>query len=171
MSSLSAASVAVVLAGAAACAQTTAPPTPAHTRCEAPEQRQFDFWIGHWTVVDAGGGKLGENSIERIDNGCALIERWRGKGGVTGTSLSSWDAETRQWHQHWVDSQGGLLRLAGGLQGKHMVLAGSGTATARRERISWAPAADGAVRQLWEASDDGGATWTTVFDGRYLRQP
>jgi len=162
----------LALAGTAAWAQTSTPPAPpAHTRCKAPEQRQFDFWVGRWTVFGADGNKVGENSIELVDNGCALIERWRGNGGVSGTSLNSWDADTRQWHQHWVDSQGGLLRLAGALQGTRMVLAGSGPATTRRERISWTPAADGTVRQHWEGSDDDGSTWTTVFDGRYVRQP
>ena len=26
---------------------------------------------------------------------------------------------------------------------------------------------DGSVRQLWEASQDGGATWSVLFDGLY----
>jgi hypothetical protein len=25
------------------------------------------------------------------------------------------------------------------------------------------------VRQLWEISEDGGVTWSTLFDGRYSR--
>jgi hypothetical protein len=36
-------------------------------------------------------------------------------------------------------------------------------------RITWTPVADGQVRQLWEASRDGGATWSVVFDGLYAR--
>lgn len=154
---------ALVLAAGPAAAQ-TAPP------CQAPEQRQFDFWLGRWNVFDSDGSKAGENTIERIDDGCVLIERWRGAEGMTGTSLNSWSAATRQWHQHWVDNRGGLLRLAGTLQGASMVLLGSGPGAARRDRITWTPAADGAVRQHWERSEDGGATWKTVFDGRYVRQ-
>jgi len=38
-----------------------------------------------------------------------------------------------------------------------------------RQRITWTPAADGNVRQLWEAADDEGA-WSVVFDGRYTRK-
>jgi len=30
-------------------------------------------------------------------------------------------------------------------------------------------AGDGSVRQLWELSNDAGATWTVLFDGRYVR--
>jgi hypothetical protein len=29
---------------------------------------------------------------------------------------------------------------------------------------------DGRVRQHWETSKDGGATWTTAFDGYYRRR-
>jgi hypothetical protein len=159
-------------------AQTNAPATaaPSHTRCLAPEQRQFDFWIGRWTVYDTDGSLAGENTIERIDDGCVLIERWRGAEGMTGTSLNSWHAPTRQWHQHWVDSRGGLLRLSGGLDGPRMVLTGASPHPGRpgatvQDRITWTPAADGAVRQLWERSEDAGLNWAVVFDGRYVRQP
>ena len=37
------------------------------------------------------------------------------------------------------------------------------------QRITWTPAGDGSVRQLWELSNDAGATWTILFDGRYVR--
>jgi hypothetical protein len=147
---------------------------PAAPPCQASEYRQFDFWLGSWSVFTPDGKKAGDNRIEAIDGGCALIERWRGGGGFSGTSLNSWHAATRQWHQHWVDNQGGLLRLAGGRDGERMVLRGSSAndgkpGATRRQRISWTPLPDGAVRQLWEQSDDDGATWRTVFDGRYVR--
>jgi hypothetical protein len=142
--------------------------------CDAAEQRQFDFWIGRWQVVTAEGKQAGENTIEAIDGGCALIERWRGNGGFSGTSLNSWDGDARVWRQHWVDSQGGLLRLAGAIDGGAMVLASTEPHPKKpgatlRQRIRWTPLADGAVRQLWQTSEDDGATWKTTFDGRYVR--
>jgi hypothetical protein len=42
-------------------------------------------------------------------------------------------------------------------------------AAAPADRVTWTPNADGSVRQLWEKSADGGATWTTAFDGLYTR--
>lgn len=160
----------LLLAGGGALAQPTPKPPP----CQSTEARQFDFWIGRWEVFVPDGKKAGDNVIEAIDGGCALIERWSGRGGFTGTSLNSWDAGTKQWRQHWVDNQGGLLRLAGRFEGGSMVLAASDPrpdrpGTTRRQRITWTPQADGAVRQLWEQSDDEGATWTVAFDGRYVR--
>jgi hypothetical protein len=37
-------------------------------------------------------------------------------------------------------------------------------------RLTWTPEAPGRVRQVWASTTDGGATWTTVFDGLYQRR-
>ena len=111
------------------CAMTSPPlhaQPSAPSPCQAAERHQFDFWVGRWDVFDPAGKKAGENIIEAIDGGCVLFERWRGNGGFSGSSLNSWSAESKQWHQHWVDNQGGLLRLSGGLDGARMVLASNG---------------------------------------------
>lgn len=159
-----------LVAGGQACAQEGPRPPP----CQTAEHRQFDFWIGRWEVFTPDGKKAGDNLIEPIDGGCALIERWSGRGGFTGTSLNGWDAAARQWRQHWVDNRGGLLRLAGRFEGGRMLLSSSEPhpdrpGATRRQRISWTPLPDGAVRQRWEQSDDEGASWSVVFDGRYVR--
>lgn len=154
-------------------AQTPAPKPPA---CTSIEHRQFDFWVGRWVVFTPDGKQAGENRIELIDGGCALQERWLGAGGFSGTSLNHYDATARVWRQYWVDNQGGSLRLAGGFESGSMVLSGTaplgGTPGALlHHRITWTALADGAVRQWWQRSQDDGKTWTTAFDGRYVRQP
>jgi len=164
--------LAAALVATATLAQTATPPVP----CQSAEWRQFDFWVGRWIVFTPDGKKAGENLIEPVDGGCALQERWRGAGGYTGTSLNHWDPAGRQWHQHWVDNQGGMLRLAGSRVGASMVLAGvephsSKPGVMQRHRITWTPLPDGALRQWWQTSDDDGVSWSTAFDGRYVRQP
>jgi hypothetical protein len=159
---------------AALSASQPVPAQPPAAPCTAAEHRQFDFWLGHWEVFTPDGKKAGENTIEAIDGGCALIERWRGSGGFSGTSLNSWDRGARQWRQHWVDNQGGLLRLVGALDGRRMVLGGADPHPSKPgvtlgQRITWTALPDGAVHQVWQTSEDGGSTWTTVFDGRYQR--
>jgi len=146
---------------------------PAAKPCSEPERRQFDFWIGEWDVTGLKTGqKAGENSIVAIHDGCALRESWRGAKGSTGTSLNAFFGG--QWHQTWVDNSGLLLRLDGGLRDGKMVLEGE---TRARDggrvlhRISYEPRPDGSVRQHWETSRDGGRTWTTAFDGLYVRKP
>ena len=42
-------------------------------------------------------------------------------------------------------------------------------AVAGKNRITWTPRSATEVRQLWETSRDGGATWTTAFDGTYRK--
>ena len=94
-------------------------------------------------------------------------------------SLNFYDAAAGRWHQSWTDNQGQPLLLAGSLRGGRMVLesaasdsaARGGAAPAARQRVTWTPLPGGDVRQLWEVSADGGATWRTVFDGRYTRRP
>ena len=164
----------LALAALLACGGAAGQAAPKPPACQAAEPRQFDFWVGRWEVFTPDGKKAGDNVIEPIDGGCALIERWQGRGGLSGTILNSWDAAAKLWRQHWVDNQGGVLRLAGRFEGGRMVLAASDPhpdkpGATQRQRISWTPLPDGAVRQLWEQSDDEGATWTVAFDGRYVR--
>jgi hypothetical protein len=163
----------------AASAQTppsAAPPAAAAAPCAAAQKHQFDFWLGAWDVSDPAGKAVGDSRIEAILDGCVVLEHWRNAAStVAGRSFNLYNAGTGQWEQFWVDNGGSRLHLTGGLQGASMVLEGvqdrpnAGTGKPQRERITWTPAADGGVRQLWETSVDDGATWRVSFDGRYRR--
>jgi len=142
--------------------------------CSSAEYRQFDFWIGDWNV-SSDGQQAGTNSIHPVHRGCALQEDWQGagEGGISGSSFNIYDKASGKWHQTWVDANGTLLSLDGGLADGVMVLSGqrparegSGTAL---HRISWTPNADGSVRQLWEVSQDDGGSWSVLFDGLYTK--
>ena len=54
----------------------------AAARCDAAVRRQFDFWVGDWSVT-VGGQPAGDNRIEKILGGCALLENWTGAGGMS----------------------------------------------------------------------------------------
>jgi len=154
-------------------AQAETPADPPAAPCEAPEYRQFDFWIGDWNVTE-GEQTAGTNSIRPIHGGCALQENWQGAGagGISGSSFNIYDQSTGKWHQTWVDASATLLLLDGGLVHGSMVLSGSRPTPnggSARHRITWTPNADGSVRQLWEASQDDGASWGVLFDGLYVK--
>jgi hypothetical protein len=138
--------------------------------CEADEHRQFDFWIGHWTVTNPSGGTAGDSRVESILDGCGLLESWTGAKGARGKSLNLYNRATSAWEQYYIDNQGNRLLLRGGIRDGAMVMEsvedGGGAAT---QRVTWTPNADGSVRQHWESTADGGATWTTQFDGTYAR--
>jgi len=143
--------------------------------CATEAHRAFDFWVGSWEVRTPDGRVVGHNTIERKMAGCVLHERYRTPRGYEGESLNIYDASRGVWHQTWTDNGGLLLRIEGGLQGEAMVMEGETVrpdGTTALQRITWSRL-DGdpdRVRQHWESSTDGGESWTTAFDGVYLRQ-
>jgi N-acyl-D-amino-acid deacylase len=147
----------------------------AQVPCSAEAHRHFDFWQGRWVVRAANGALAGHNTIRPILGECALHERYTTPAGYEGESLNVYDASRGVWHQTWVDNQGLLLRLEGGYDGDRMVMQGptvGADGSVRLNRITWS-SVDGdpdRVRQHWEVSADDGATWSTGFDGLYVRQ-
>lgn len=166
---------AALLAAAQCGAGAQTPPPAAPPACDAPEHRQFDFWLGDWDVSTPDGKLAGRNTITRIVGGCALHEHWVGRGGFTGQSLNGWNRHTKQWHQTWVDSSGGRLELAGAAEGGGMHLEGRTPHADEAgrfvlQRIRWSLLPEGRIRQLWESSSDNGVSWTVAFDGTYQRR-
>lgn len=157
--------------GSEAAAPATPPSATKPAPCTAPEHRGFDFWLGEWSVTNvATGASSARNRITAIQGGCAILEEYE-SGAYSGTSLNYYDAGDGRWHQSWIDNQGQPLRIHGGLEDGSMVLRSDpgGENGTTIQRITWTPREDGSVRQHWEASKDGGATWGTVFDGIYRR--
>ena len=137
------------------------------------ESHQFDFWIGEWNVT-ANGNQAGTNSIRRLLDGCVIHENWVGASGSKGTSFNFYNTTSNKWQQFWVWKNGTVLELAGGLQDGKMVMQGESATPQggkRLNRITWSKNPDGSVRQHWEASNDQGKTWTTLFDGLYKKKP
>jgi len=152
----------------------TAAQQAARPDCSAPEHRQFDFWVGDWDVTNPAGKRVGSSHISRILKDCVIHEEWTDASGNKGESFNIWSRADRRWHQSWVSDAGAYLLLTGGLKDGAMVLEGEtrqGPAVVLN-RIAWS-IIDGdrdRVRQHWTTSKDGGATWTTAFDGTYTRR-
>ena len=134
---------------------------PQQSACASAAHRAFDFWVGQWVVYDPQGNVVGHNTIELTLDGCALHESWESASGSSGHSYSFYDAAADKWHQTWIDDGGNALYVDGGWTGEAMVLR-DGT-----NRVTWTQIAGGGVRQHWETTADGGATWSTAFDGDY----
>ncbi len=86
------------------------PPPP--QRCDTPEFRQFDFWIGDWNVTSEGE-PAGTNLVTLEEAGCVVHEHWTGAEGGTGQSFNYYDRLDKRWHQMWVSNSGNVLDLAG----------------------------------------------------------
>ncbi|MEM7050046.1 MAG: tetratricopeptide repeat protein [Acidobacteriota bacterium] len=139
------------------------------TPCSDPPYRQFDFWLGEWDVINQGTGAKGAiNRITAVHGGCSLHEDYE-NGAFEGSSLNAYDQGSGKWYQTWMDNQGTVLRLSGGMVGGSMQLS-SASDSSPVNRITWTPNDDGSVRQHWETSTDGGKTWNTAFDGLYVKR-
>ncbi len=138
--------------------------------------RQFDFWVGDWDVY-AGGNQVGTNTIERMLGGCTLLENWTNAGNREGKSFNWVDRSSGpepRWRQLWVDDSGNTLDYANGHFADGAMHFEGHTYSAQGERVPQRMTfhhmhAD-TVRQVIEQSNDGGTTWTTTFDGTYVRR-
>ncbi len=161
-----------------ALAQEAVSPTtrPLPPKCDTPAFRQFDFWVGDWNVT-SGGEQAGTNNVTMEEEGCLIHEHWKGSEAMqsgTGQSFNFYDRADHKWHQVWVDSHGQVLVFVGEYWDGRLVLAGQRPAAQGRSlvqhKLTFFRNGDGTVRQLWEASRDGGKTWRTVFDGLYRKR-
>jgi hypothetical protein len=157
------------------------PPVPNDPMpCRAsPQGKALDFWVGDWNVIAvAGGAKQGDSRIERVLDGCAILEHWHGATpGDNGKSLFAFNAGTTLWDQVWVTSD---TSRPGGLKNKHEVatwpdgaIRFQGTIFVRPgavvlDRTTLTPLPDGRVRQTIEWSKDGGTNWSVSFDAYYI---
>jgi hypothetical protein len=151
------------------------------TPCSGPQYKEFDFWLGDWEVRSASGQLLGHNHISKQYGGCVVLEQWEGAQGGGGSSFNTYDQNTKQWHQFWVDAsgtnwlssdkQGNPVTLRGGIRDGTMVLTSHPDTlpSIGQTRVTWRPLPDGGVRQTFEGSSDGGKTWTVSFDGFYKK--
>jgi hypothetical protein len=158
---------AAILGGHAAAAPAASP------RCAAPEYRQFDFWAGDWDAYDADdmSRPAARVRVDPILDGCGLREDYRGENGLTGQSLTIYDAVRRVWHQSWITNRGQLLVLEGELAGGRMTLRAT-EATAGGPVLwegVWIPQPNGEMRETAKTSSDAGKTWKPAFDMIFRR--
>jgi hypothetical protein len=136
--------------------------------------RKFDFWIGEWDVY-ANGNQVGESEIRRADGGCAIHENYTTKFNYSGQSINYFDPIDKKWKQYWIGSAGDKTEYIetenynANMQfiGKTMLKNGK----IRLTKMTFTYNADkDTVRQQLESSLDDGQTWTTGFDGLYIRK-
>jgi hypothetical protein len=156
-------------------AQTAVP----HPCLAAPEAHQLDFWIGDWIVtpwkVAAPTDKqqIGVNEVHAILEHCVLLENWTATRGGQGKSFNFYDTNVNKWRQIWMADSGGPLDYTGEYHDGAMRFVGWNLdAQGKRleQKLTFFNVAPDTVRQLFEQSADGGATWTSTFDARYVRK-
>lgn len=148
------------------------PPAPP-ADCSAPEYRALDFKLGSFVVTGGGGQPAGESTVESVLGGCLLVEHWKGALGGYGRATMFYDRREGLWHKVFVTDDGETMYLTGTRQGDSVVFLGANDFDVFTgvHRMTWSPLPAGGVRQVWELSTDGGATWKLVHEGLYARRP
>jgi|SRR5689334_21150568 len=142
----------------------------------APENRQFDFWLGEWNVSTTQGSvPAGQSKIEAILGGCVIQENWQSAGNpYAGKSYNTYNAALKRWEQYWVDNSGGNIFFYGGLKDGAMdywtedIPQPDGTKL--RRHLQFFKLGPDKVRQFSQGSTDGGKTWHVEYDFTYDRR-
>ena len=138
------------------------------------EARQFDFFVGEWDAFNPQGQKAGSSVIQTFANGCGVLENWSNAfGSGNGKSINYYDASDAKWHQHWIGPNGSPANYAGTFSDGALRFIGEPSTTrgvTTLSRLTFFNLGPNTVRQLAEASTDGGKTWTTTYDFKYVRR-
>jgi len=143
----------------------------------AAENRQFDFWLGEWSVVTSKGETAaGDSRIELILEDCVVQENWTSAGniGYSGKSYNIYNAALKRWEQYWVDNTGGNIFFYGGLKDGAMdywtdeIPQPDGKKLKRH--LQFIKLGPDKVRQFSQGSNDGGKTWFVEYDFTYNRK-
>ena len=149
----------------------------AQTPCRyAPEHRQFDFWIGEWSVTKAKDeSPAGDSRIELSLGDCVIVENWTSKNTTyAGKSYNVYNTDAKRWEQFWVDNSAGMIHFIGSLKDGAMdfytedVVQPDGTTYKRHLRFF--PLGPDKVHQYSQGSTDHGKTWTDEYDFIYTRK-
>jgi len=167
----------ILLITAFASAQTQMP-QPHACRQNSAYQR-LDFWVGNWDVFETNDkgavSKAGTDLVEKVLDGCAIVENWRSVQGFEGKSLFYYRPVQKDWKQVWVTDSGPIKEKAlilespeGGVRFQGELPRQSGGTYLDRTTLT--PLEGGRVHQVIEFSLDGGKTWKTMFDAEYRRK-
>ncbi len=144
-------------------------------------RRQFDFWIGEWSVQNRdlqpdGSWKDGDVARARITPVCggnAILEEWAGPfhgSFMNGFSLRAYDPVRRDWNLllFWTtDGNGAFGRLRGRFRhGRGEFFAGGGSSLTR---YSFSDGLPDSVRWDSATSGDAGVTWKTDWIMEFSR--
>jgi tetratricopeptide (TPR) repeat protein len=139
------------------------------------ENRQFDFWLGEWSVTTTQGAiPAGGSKIELILEDCVVQENWKSLNGpYSGKSYNIYNQALKRWEQYWVDNTGGNIFFYGGLKDGVLdywtdeIPQPSGPPLKRH--LQFIPMGPDKVRQFSRGSTDGGKTWSVEYDFTYTR--
>lgn len=164
----------------ALCRGPAVPPTDEEARV-LDKHREFDFWVGEWSVQNRhlqpdgtwSSGDVTRARITPVCNGAAILEEWAGpfRGSfMNGFSLRAFDSTTQRWDLllFWTTTGDGTFgKLAGSFRhGRGEFFAGG---PERMQRYTFSDALPDSVRWDSATSVDGEQTWKTDWIMEFTR--
>ncbi len=152
------------------------PPKPTET-CRADSLfRSQDFTVGHWDVFN-GDKKTAEVTMTLILNDCVIEERWTvldpSRGG-NGVGLFNYSPLLKNWGYYWATDTGGTTSFRGSLikpgQMRYVTERPMPNGKVRLRHWTLFANPDGTIRELSVGTEDGGTTWITEYDLKWVQR-
>ncbi|MDF1808721.1 MAG: tetratricopeptide repeat protein [Phycisphaerales bacterium] len=134
------------------------------------------FWVGSWDCYSSSDGTLsGYNTLSFTVGKNVIHESWVSVGQpYKGESWNTFNRETNEWEQTWVDTTGSLLHIsapAGSNEYEGLMFEGKSIVPGKKpalSRMHVRPIDEGRVLQTGFASSDGGKSWTQQYEFVYV---
>jgi hypothetical protein len=136
--------------------------------------RAQDFTVGEWNVF-SGTTKTAEVSMKLILNDCVIEERWTvAKGDGNGVGLFSYSPLLKNWGYYWATDNGATTSFRGQLikpgEIRYVTERPMPNGKTRLRHWTLSQNSDGSIRELSVGTEDGGATWITEYDLKWVRK-
>jgi hypothetical protein len=139
--------------------------------CATIHHREFDYFIGNFTVFNKAGKQIGTDEVTPEMESCALLEHWHGRK-VQGVGYSGYDDTRKQWVQTFFQNDGTFDIFYGNMTKDGMLISGIDypkPGVTEYNRVLFRPLPRG-FEEYWTASTDGRRSWKVVFDGFFQRR-
>jgi len=141
--------------------------------CAAGEHRQFDYWLGNWSV-SYGGPPAGTSKVELALDQCMIVESWDGARNHSGRTIFAYSSDDHTWYGMFADNEGRVHvfsegKVANGVAEFRGTSRGPNGETVLN-RVKIVRANGDKVEQTWEKSLDNGGTWNMAYRGVYTRK-
>ena len=138
--------------------------------------REQDFTLGSWDVY-TGEKKTDEVTMSLILNDCVIEEHWKradGRPTGNGIGLFNYSRLLGSWGYTWATDDGAATVFRGNLvkPGEMLFVTEKPLPGGKVRLRHWALMLmpDGTIRELATGTEDGGKTWTTDYDLKWVRR-
>lgn len=135
--------------------------------------RQLDYWLGDWKVGPAGSPGNAHSTVTLSLDQCLVVEKWDGGGGHHGENVFGYSADDASWYGMFADNEGRVHVFTSGKVANGTAEFEGASRGPKGERVlnrvKVIRLSEDKIEQVWEKSNDRGASWQVAFRGEYSR--